>query len=68
MKLLNERYDYGLKLVLLSIDEGITGESLNFYAVVYDLIHGQHTTSCKYLKYILLTVFTLSNHFFLTDS
>ncbi|CAL1273448.1 unnamed protein product [Larinioides sclopetarius] len=25
MKALNERYDYGLKLVLLSIDEGITG-------------------------------------------
>lgn len=25
MKLLNERHDYGLKLVLLSIDEGITG-------------------------------------------
>lgn len=25
MKLLNERYDYGLKLVLLSVDEGITG-------------------------------------------
>lgn len=25
MKLLNERYDYGLHLVLLSIDEGITG-------------------------------------------
>jgi len=25
MKTLNERYDYGLKLVLLSIDEGITG-------------------------------------------
>ncbi|KAA0201685.1 hypothetical protein HAZT_HAZT006766 [Hyalella azteca] len=25
MKLLNERYKYGLKLVLLSIDEGITG-------------------------------------------
>ena len=25
MKLLNERYDYGLKLVLLSIDEGIVG-------------------------------------------
>lgn len=25
MKLLNERYDYGLNLVLLSIDEGITG-------------------------------------------
>ena len=25
MKTLNERYDYGLSLVLLSIDEGITG-------------------------------------------
>ena len=25
MKVLNERYDYGLKLVLLSVDEGITG-------------------------------------------
>ncbi len=25
MKVLNERYDYGLYLVLLSIDEGITG-------------------------------------------
>lgn len=25
MKLLNEKYNYGLKLVLLSIDEGITG-------------------------------------------
>ncbi|CAA9994520.1 unnamed protein product [Nesidiocoris tenuis] len=32
MKTLNERYDYGLRLVLLSIDEGITGyrdDSLN---------------------------------------
>ena len=26
LKTLNQRYDYGLKLVLLSIDEGITGE------------------------------------------
>ena len=26
MKTLNDRYDYGLKLVLLSIDEGITGK------------------------------------------
>lgn len=26
MTLLNDRYSYGLKLVLLSIDEGITGE------------------------------------------
>lgn len=25
LKVLNERHDYGLKLVLLSIDEGITG-------------------------------------------
>lgn len=25
MKLLNERYSYGLNLVLLSVDEGITG-------------------------------------------
>ena len=25
MKLLNERYDYGLNLILLSVDEGITG-------------------------------------------
>lgn len=25
MKLLNDRYDYGLNLVLLSVDEGITG-------------------------------------------
>lgn len=25
LKVLNERYDYGLNLVLLSIDEGITG-------------------------------------------
>lgn len=25
MKTLNERYDYGLDLFLLSIDEGITG-------------------------------------------
>ena len=25
MKLLNERYSYGLNLILLSVDEGITG-------------------------------------------
>ena len=30
MKLLNDRYDYGLKLVLLSIDEGITGYRYEF--------------------------------------
>lgn len=28
MKLLNERFDYGLNLVLLSIDEGIPGQKL----------------------------------------
>lgn len=28
LKTLNERYNYGLKLVLLSIDEGITGNIL----------------------------------------
>lgn len=28
LKLLNERYDYGLDLVLLSIDEGIKGSLL----------------------------------------
>ena len=25
LKKLNEQYDYGLKLILLSVDEGITG-------------------------------------------
>ena len=25
MKVLNDRHDYGLKLILLSVDEGITG-------------------------------------------
>lgn len=30
MKVLNDRHNYGLKLILLSIDEGITG------AIVYD--------------------------------
>lgn len=28
LKLLNERHNYGLKLILLSIDEGITGKYL----------------------------------------
>ena len=30
LKTLNDRYNYGLKLVLLSIDEGITGKLVNF--------------------------------------
>ena len=29
MKTLNDRYNYGLKLVLLSIDEGITGKKVS---------------------------------------
>lgn len=28
LKLLNEKHNYGLKLVLLSIDEGITGKHI----------------------------------------
>ena len=28
LKVLNERHDYGLKLILLSVDEGITGTCL----------------------------------------
>lgn len=41
LKLLNKKYNYGLKLVLLSIDEGITGTSLlfvEFYYLLYFLI------------------------------
>ena len=37
MKTLNERYSYGLKLFLLSIDEGITGyrdDSLEVFIIV----------------------------------
>jgi len=36
MKTLNERYDYGIHLYLLSIDEGITGyrdDSLEVYTI-----------------------------------
>lgn len=32
LKTLNERYNYELKLVLLSIDEGITG---NIYIIIF---------------------------------
>jgi len=35
MKLLNDRYSYGLKLVLLSVDEGITG---NFTSIISNII------------------------------
>lgn len=37
LKTLNERYNYGLKLVLLSIDEGITGNIIfckNYYIII----------------------------------
>ena len=37
MKTLNERYDYGIQLYLLSIDEGITGyrdDSLEVYSAL----------------------------------
>jgi len=43
MKILNERYDYGLKLCLLSIDEGISGyrdhslEEVKFHSNNYGL-------------------------------
>lgn len=33
LKTLNERYKYGLKLVLLSIDEGITGNKILYLKV-----------------------------------
>lgn len=33
MKVLNERYKYGLNLVLLSIDEGITGELITIISI-----------------------------------
>ena len=34
MKHLNQKYQYGLKLVLLSIDEGITGTSLSTFILL----------------------------------
>lgn len=40
MKALNERYNYGLDLFLLSIDEGITGyrdDSLEVCAIPFDI-------------------------------
>jgi len=46
LKKLNEEYDYGLKLILLSVDEGITGyrdDSLEVHA---------HVKSKTYALYI----------------
>ncbi len=45
MKALNERYDYGLELFLLSIDEGITGyrdDSLEVRAPLTRIIPSKH--------------------------
>lgn len=42
MKTLNERYQYGLELFLLSIDEGITGyrdDSLEVRQFLYGVHH-----------------------------
>lgn len=38
MKVLNERYNYGLKLILLSIDEGITG----WFIIIINHLTAQH--------------------------
>lgn len=42
MKLLNERFDYGLKLVLLSIDEGIPG------LILTELLLNSYLSSTSY--------------------
>jgi hypothetical protein len=52
MKTLNERYQYGLELFLLSIDEGITGyrdDSLEvlFYAIGIDNISHPGFADCQ---------------------
>ena len=39
MKTLNERFNYGLKLVLLSIDEGISGYRQIFFRSAYSSIN-----------------------------
>lgn len=52
MKLLNDRYNYGLKLVLLSVDEGITGKQevqLRLGSVVNQVKKG-HIRGCVYVK------------------
>ena len=39
MKTLNERYNYGIELFLLSIDEGITGYRDDSLEVRHPLVH-----------------------------
>jgi len=44
LKILNERYNYELKLVLLSIDEGITGNIIIFVLFIFVRLHkNMHT-------------------------
>ena len=52
MKTLNDRYDYGLKLVLLSIDEGITGEVSKIYICQTNIVSNGPNTflTKKYLQ------------------
>ena len=42
MKLLNDKYNYGLELFLLSIDEGITGYRDDSLEVNSRPLHGTH--------------------------
>lgn len=46
MKTLNERYDYGLALFLLSIDEGITGYRDDSLEVCRRFFHPAPPTTC----------------------
>lgn len=44
LKILNERYNYELKLVLLSIDEGITGNIIVLVLSIFFRLHkNMHT-------------------------
>ena len=54
LKTLNNRYDYGLELILLSVDEGITGyrdDSLEVY-IINVIYYTKQNFSCFYLMYI----------------
>ena len=50
MKTLNDRYDYGLKLFLLSIDEGITGyrdDSLEVSSILLYIFRLPYPLTCR---------------------
>jgi len=49
LKTLNGRYNYELKLVLLSIDEGITGKFIMFYLLN---ACSYNTILCVYLMHV----------------